>query len=90
MIVGKAVKMANSLNVPVLGLVENMAYFECPNCNERHYIFGESSVEALAKEYQIGATAQIPINPSIASLCDAGQVDQVESSWLCAIAEAIA
>lgn len=90
MIVAKAVNMAHSLNIPVLGLVENMAYFVCPNCNERHYIFGESQVDILAQEYEIGATAQIPTNPAIAALCDAGHVDEVESPWLQGIIEAIA
>lgn len=90
MIVAKAVKMADSLNIPVVGLVENMAYFVCPNCNEKHFIFGESQVDVLADEYNISATAQIPTDPRIAALCDAGQVDQVESSWLQGILAAIA
>ena len=90
MIVGKAVNMAHSLNIPVLGLVENMAYFVCPTCDERHYIFGESQVDILAQEYSIGATAQIPTDPAIAALCDAGHVDEVESPWLQGIVEAIA
>lgn len=90
MIVAKAVKMAESLNIPVVGLVENMAYFVCPNCNEKHYIFGESQVDILADEYDIGATAQIPTDPTIAALCDSGQVDKVESSWLNGIIGAIA
>lgn len=90
MIVAKAVKMAGSLNIPVKGLVENMAYFVCPNCNEKHYLFGESQIDILADEYGISATAQIPTDPHIAQLCDAGQVDQVESSWLQGILTAIA
>lgn len=89
MIVAKAVNMAEAMKVPVLGLVENMAYFVCPNCNEKHYLFGESQVDVLAQEYEIGATAQIPTNPTIATLCDAGKVDQVDSSWLDDIVAAI-
>lgn len=89
MIVAKAVKMAGSLNIPVLGLVENMAYFVCPNCNEKHYLFGESQVDVLAQEYGIAATAQIPTDPAIAALCDSGEVDKVESSWLAGIIEAV-
>lgn len=89
MIVAKAVKMADSLGIPVLGLVENMAYFVCPNCDEKHYIFGESQVDILADEYDIKATAQIPTDPAIAAACDAGQVDKVESSWLQDILSAI-
>lgn len=90
MIVAKAVNMAQSLDIPVVGLVENMAYFICPNCDERHYIFGESQVDILAQEYEIGATAQIPTNPDIAALCDAGRVDEVDSPWLQSIIDAIA
>lgn len=90
MIVAKAVKMADSLNVPVRGLVENMSYFVCPTCNEKHYLFGESQVDILAQEYDIAATAQIPTDPNIAALCDAGRVDEVDSSWLQAIITAIA
>ena len=82
MIVAKAVNMAEAMKVPVLGLVENMAYFVCPNCNEKHYLFGESQVDVLAQEYEIGATAQIPTNPTIAALCDAGKVDQVFQALL--------
>lgn len=90
MIVAKAVKMADSLSVPVRGLVENMSYFVCPNCNEKHYLFGESQVDILAQEYDIAATAQIPTDPAIATLCDAGRVDEVDSSWLQDIIAAIA
>lgn len=82
MIVAKAVNMAKALNVPVMGLVENMSYFICPNCNEKHYIFGETKLDALAKEFGISATAQIPMDPHIAELCDEGHVDQVTAPWL--------
>ena len=82
MIVAKAVNMAKALNVPVMGLVENMSYFICPNCNEKHYIFGETKLDALAKEFGISATAQIPMDPHIAELCDEGHVDQVPAPWL--------
>ena len=82
MIVAKAVNMAKALNVPVMGLVENMSYFICPNCNEKHYIFGETKLDALAKEFGISATAQIPMDPHIAELCDEGNVDQVPAPWL--------
>lgn len=90
MIVAKAVKMAGSLEIPVVGLVENMAYFVCPNCNEKHYIFGESQVDILAQEYGIAATAQIPTDPTIAAHCDTGRIDEVDSSWLEDIVAAIA
>lgn len=82
MIVAKAVNMASALNIPVAGLIENMAYFVCPNCDEKHFIFGETKIESLAHEFGISATAQIPMDPRIAELCDEGCVDQVASPWL--------
>jgi Mrp family chromosome partitioning ATPase len=82
MIVGKAVKMAEMLKIPVLGFVENMAYFECPDCHKQHAIFGESHVKELAKAYGIHATAQLPINPEFSSLCDKGLVENITGDWL--------
>ena len=82
MIVGKAVKMAEMMNIPILGIVENMSYFECPSCHEKHSVFGESHVEELAKKYQIPAVAKLPIDPEIARLCDAGKVEEVQGNWL--------
>ena len=72
MIVEKAVKMADMMNIPVVGVVENMAYFEYPDCHKRHSIFGESHVAEIAKVHGIDAVAQIPINPEFAKLCDSG------------------
>ena len=82
MIVGKAVNMAEMMNVPVLGLVENMAYFQCPTCNERHYIFGDSHVKQIAAQYGIAVTAQIPIDPALASACDNGRIGELNAVWL--------
>ncbi|MGM9570282.1 MAG: P-loop NTPase [Phascolarctobacterium sp.] len=89
MIVEKAVKMAGLMEIPVLGLVENMAYFECPNCHERHYIFGQSHIDALADRYQIKSTAQIPMAPALADLCDHGSIENFEGNWLDSILERI-
>lgn len=75
MIVGKAVNLAHNLNVPVIGLVENMAYFKCDDCGKEHHIFGEPQAEAIAKRYSIPATAQLPMDPEFAKLVDAGQVE---------------
>lgn len=58
--------MAGLLSVPIIGIVENMSYFVCPNCNEKHYIFGKSKVEEEANKYGIKHTATLPINPSLA------------------------
>lgn len=89
MIVGKAVNMANQMDIPILGLVENMSYLECPDCGKKIPVFGESKVEAVAKEYGIEKYAQIPINPEIASRCDAGQVELIDGVWLEEIIERI-
>ncbi len=78
MIVGKAVNMARDMRVPVLGLVENMAYFTCPDCGSKHYIFGDPQGEAVAKRYQIPAYATLPMDPQFASLVDAGKIEQYD------------
>ena len=71
MIVEKAVNMAKMMNVPVIGLVENMSYFQCPNCNEKHYIYGESHIDEIAEKFNIPAIGTLPINPQLAALVDA-------------------
>ncbi len=63
------------MNVPVLGLVENMSYFECPDCHSKHYIFGESRLKEIAGSNGIEATAQLPIMPELAGFCDAGNIE---------------
>ena len=80
MIVGKAVNLAGSMQVPVIALVENMAYFECEDCGKRHHIFGEPQGAEVAKRYGIEATAQLPINPEYARLVDAGKVESIDAS----------
>ena len=82
MIVAKAVKMAEMMNIPVLGLVENMSYFKCPDCGKEHAIFGESHVKEIAAQSGIDATARIPIDPAIARQCDQGKVEEIDSPWL--------
>lgn len=77
MIVEKAVNMAAMMNIPVLALVENMSYFKCPDCGKEIKIFGESNMEKIAKKHNISLTARIPIDPQIASLVDAGNVEEV-------------
>ena len=74
MIVGKAVNLAQEMGVSVLGLVENLAYFECDECHKRHYIFGEPQGEEVAKKYSIPAYATLPMDPAVASLVDAGNI----------------
>ena len=89
MIVAKAVKMAQKMDIPILGLVENMSYLECPDCGKKISVFGESHIEETADEYEIPVLAKIPIDPSIASKVDEGLVEYVESPWLDAAADAV-
>ena len=89
MIVGKAVKMAEMMNVPVLGIVENMAYYECPDCKSRHSIFGESHIEEVAAKYGINSIAGMPINPKLAAACDKGMIELFEGDWLDKTADVI-
>ena len=82
MIVGKAMKMATMMNIPVVGLVENMSYFECPNCKEKHFIYGDSKVESIAKQYEIQNIARIPINSKLAGAADKGMIELYEGDYL--------
>ena len=82
MIVGKAVRMANMMNIPILGLVENMSYFPCPDCGKKLYPFGEGKTRALAAEYNLPLLAEIPMDPKLAALCDAGTLETFEGDWL--------
>jgi len=76
MIVDKAIDLAGSMHVPVLGIVENMASFTCPDCGSTHYLFGEPKGAQLAQERGIPAYATLPINPTFAALADAGRVEE--------------
>lgn len=78
MIVGKAVNLAHDMNVELLGLVENMAYFKCDECGKEHHIFGEPQGAAVAERYNIPAYATLPIDPQFARLCDAGKVEEYD------------
>lgn len=82
MIVNKAFNMAQMMNVPVLGLVENMSYFECPDCGKRLNIFGESQIDETAKELGVPVLAKLPINPDVAKMVDAGDIENVEAKEL--------
>ncbi len=82
MIVEKAVKMANIMGVKILGIVENMSYFVCPNCGEKHYIYGESHIKEIAKEHGINLVAQVPFDKDFASLCDKGLIELTKSNYL--------
>lgn len=89
MIVQKAVKMANMMDIPVLGLVENMSYFQCPDCGEMHRIFGNGNVDEIAEIQGIQNVSKLPIAPQIASLCDLGSLEDFEGDWLNNMADAM-
>lgn len=77
MIVTKAVKMAKMMDIPILGIVENMSYFECPDCDKKYNIFGESNIEEVAKEHDIDTFDKLPIDPDISKACDMGEIESL-------------
>ncbi len=82
MIVEKAVRMAEAMNIPILGIVENMSYVECPDCGKRISVFGESNLEEVAKAHNLPILGRIPMNPKLAGACDKGMVELFEGDWL--------
>lgn len=90
MIVGKAVNMARMMQVPILGLVENMAYFTCPDNGKTYHIFGKGKAAGVAIEYGIPLLGSIPIDPAIADACDAGRVEDLTGDWLAPALDVIA
>ena len=89
MIVNKAVNMAKMMNVPVLGLVENMSYFVCPDCGKKHAVFGESQIDETAKELGLPVLAKLPIDPKINRLVDEGKIEEVNTDALSDFVEAL-
>ncbi len=77
MIVEKAVRMAEMMNIPILGVIENMSYYVCPDCGKKHYPFGESKLEQIAKEYSLDILARMPISPDSAAACDSGKIESI-------------
>ena len=82
MIVTKAVKMAEMMNIPVLGLVENMSYFHCPDNGKDYQIFGDSHIDEIAQTYHLDVLAKLPIDPAIAAHCDSGELEHLEFNWM--------
>lgn len=78
MIVSKAVRMASLMNIPVLGIVENMSYLKCPDCGKEIKVFGDSHVDEVAKEYGLDVLARVPIDPALANLADKGAIELME------------
>lgn len=87
MIVSKAVKMAEIMNIPILGLVENMSYFKCPDNNKDYKIFGESHIEEIAEKHNLKVLAKLPIDPEIAAACDKGMIEFYDTNWLESVAK---
>ncbi len=89
MIVNKAVNMANMMNIPVVGVVENMSYVECPDCKKKIYLYGESHIDKVCEVNHIPLLGQIPINSSIAAACDAGRIENEDFGYLSYAVEAV-
>ena len=89
MIVKKAVTMAQMMQVPVVGFVENYAYFECPDCGKKTYLFGESKLDEAAKAENLPVLARLPINPEVARLCDSGKIEQADLAAIASAADAL-
>ena len=90
MIVTKAVKMAEMMHIPVLGLVENYSYYECPDCGRRHAVFGESHIDQTAAQHGLKVLARLPIDPAAAAACDAGTIEDFQPNYLADVAKALA
>lgn len=82
MIVGKAINLANMMDIEVLSLVENMSYFECDKCNTKHEIFGKSKAESVIEKYNIDCLDKLPIDPNLTKLCDNGKIDEYKTDNL--------
>ena len=89
MIVEKAANMAAMMNIPVLGIVENMSWFRCDQCGKEHRIFGESRVDEVAARHGIANVARLPIDPALASACDNGNIEMMDAPWLEELAAAL-
>ena len=89
MVVEKAVKMAEMMNVPIVGLVENMSYITCPDCSKKVYLFGEGKTREAAERHGLKLLAQMPIDPRLAALTDAGRIEDFEGDWLKGAADAL-
>lgn len=89
MIVSKAVKMAEMMKIPVIGLIENMAYFKCPDNGKEYKIFGESHIDKIADEHKLKILARIPIDPTISAACDKGMIELFNGDWFDSIADVL-
>ena len=86
MIVSKALKMAEMMNIPIIGLVENMSYFKCPDTGKEYKIFGESHIEETAAAHHLKTLGKLPIDTAIATACDKGEIERYDIDWLASVA----
>lgn len=89
MIVEKAVKMARMMNIPVIGIVENMSYAECPDCGRKINVFGESHINEIALSHGLSVLGRLPIDPALAAMVDAGDIENFDKDWLTPALDAI-
>ncbi len=89
MVVEKSLKMAKMMGKNIIGIVENMSYFECPDCGNKHEIFGKSNIEEVAKKYDVDTLVKLPIDPEIASKIDEGMASEISNDLLNPIVEKI-
>lgn len=89
MIVTKAVNMAKKMDIPILGVVENMSYLVCPDCGKKIHVFGESHLEEVAEKEGVSILARIPIDPMVAEMVDGGRIEYVDAPWLDDAVEAV-
>ena len=89
MVVEKAVRMAEMMDVPILGIVENMSYIVCPDCGRKIALFGEGRSQEAAARHGLDLLAEMPIDPKLASLVDKGQIEDFQGDWLTKVADAV-
>ena len=89
MIVDKAVNMANLMGIRILGIVENMSYFRCPDCGKEHKLFGDSGIDEFAAARHIPVLGKLPIDPELSSLCDKGVIELMEAEYFEPVADAV-
>lgn len=89
MVVEKSLKMAKMMGKNIVGIVENMSYYECPDCGSKHEIFGKSNIEEVAKKYNVDTLVKLPIDPMIASKIDQGMATEINNELLNPIVEKI-
>lgn len=89
MIVGKAVNMAKQMNIPILGIVENMSYVQCPDCGHKIFVFGKSHLEDVAQKYDLNILGYLPLDSELAQLCDMGSIENYSSDWLEELSEKV-